>query len=523
MATMDEPAAESSRTPWLLFLALANFVALVGGAWFIGQRLGAVEQETARLAERPVRRAPTTPLEAEPPATPGMSGGEKRPPTDGTLLERFDKMSADLYDYYAEIKQDVYEINRTLKKTQSTLKAIEVRLRRPGSLAPGGLAPADQAPTAEVLAQYAKDAEAAGVKASPGRIEVRGFLNMSPNTSMPIEYFVTRWPELGHETLVHVVGLVDVTQEKATEQLKGLVTAMYKGMVVAGFQQGHPSGWEPIEGGKGARSDAEPKMRWVPPTGDVVHVGVRWTQRGTTHVARATDWVIDPSAGTVLPADAFRFTGSRRDEDYETGDEALSAELSGQVASVYRTANALLEIAVASNLRDDYAYNFRRIPKPLTLVLVRDDAPPSVQSSPELPRLDMLRDRTTATLTIVGGVRVGPNPERALTSPPVLVIPKEDGPAVEVPFRSGEGGGWTLQTDALRSAPEWFVKVKQEGLPGASPSGWWRSLTIEPLYVDLIFSKTPIETKGDGALPLEKVELTGQEPTGMGERPDGPK
>jgi hypothetical protein len=527
MATMDEPAPDS-RAPWLLFLALANFVALVGGAWFIGQRLNALEDTTARLSERPPRHVARAeepePSPAPAPAKKPAKGGDgkpdgKSPPTEGTLIERFDKVAADLYDYYADVTQHVYDMERTLKKLQSSVKAIELRMRRPGGVGPGGLAPADQAPTAEVLAQYAKDAEAAGVKATPGRVEVRGFLNISPNTSMPIEYFVTRWPELGHETLVHVVGPVDVTQPKATDALKGLVTAIYKGLVVAGFRQGQPSGWEPITGAKGAPppSEAQPTMKWVPPTGDVVYMGVRWHERGATHVARATDWVVDPGAKSVLPQDAFRFTGSRRDEDYESGDEALTAEMSGQVASVYRTANSLFEIALESNLRDDYAYNFKRIPKPVTLVLAPEGEKEST-ATPTSPRIDLLRDRATATLTIHGGVREGARPERPLTEAPVLLLPREEGGPLEVPFRKADGGGWTVTHDGLRTAPEWQVKVRLE-----AGGAWWHSASVEPLFLDLIFSKTPIQPEGDGARPLEPVVITGDEPTGMGERPQGPK
>src|SRR5207245_2800836 len=121
------------------------------------------------------------------------------------------------------------------------------------------------------------------------------------------------------ETLVHVIGPTDV-KDLSPERLKGLPTAVYKGMLAAGFTQGDSSRVE-----KG--TDGKPT--WIPPTGDVVHVGARYALGGRTHVARASDWVGDPSTGTVLPADSFRFTGSRRIEDSDTGDEAIAAEEGG--------------------------------------------------------------------------------------------------------------------------------------------------------------------------------------------------
>ena len=81
-------------------------------------------------------------------------------------------------------------------------------------------------------------------------------------------------------------------------------------------------------------------------------------------MARATDWVLDPIAESVLAPDCFKFTGSARAEDPDTGDEVLRAELQGLLISVWPTSAALVEVALESSRRNDFTYNFARIPKP---------------------------------------------------------------------------------------------------------------------------------------------------------------
>ena len=50
------------------------------------------------------------------------------------------------------------------------------------------------------------------------------------------------------------------------------------------------------------------------------------------------------------------------------------------------------------------------------------------------------------------------------------------------------------------------------------------SVGFQPLYLDLIFSKTPIVVQGDGALPVLPPELPADMPTGTGSaRPPGPR
>jgi hypothetical protein len=479
------PPAPPARAPWLAVLALANLGAVVVGAWLIDRRLTALESRPAAHAEPAPAPAPRPGAKPKP--------GE---PTLATLQADIEKLSSDTYEQYSDVMKDLQEIRRSTKQTASALRGLNQTLARPGAgTGAWRLHAPDQAPSAETLAQYAKDAEAAGVRVAPGRVEVRGFLNMSPNTSMPIEYFVTRWPESGHETLVHVVGNVDAGEDMTPDRLRGLVTAVYKGLVAAGFMQGKGSAWD------GDPNDPEKPPKWVPPTGDKVYLGIRYVLHGATHVARATDWVVDPRAKEVLPEDAFRFTGSLRVENFQTGDEELSAEEGGLVVSVYRNPNALVEIAVPSNLQDDYAYNFRRIPKPMILVTGKDG-----------PRLDATRDRNEGRITILGRVVDG-RPPVPLEEAPVLVLVLDEKETREVPFEKSAdpAGAWTARDEALSKGAEWKIRAKVDGATVTTTG-------VDPLYLDLVFSKTPIVPEGDGAKPVP-VEVTGDEPSGMGGAP----
>jgi hypothetical protein len=347
--------------------------------------------------------------------------------------------------------------------------------------APGfwGLPEPGRPPTADTLARYRQEAEAAAVTVADGRVEVRGFLNMSPNRSMPIEYFVTRWPESGHETLVHVVGGTDVA-DLTPDRLKGLPTAIYKGLLAAGFAQG--------EGSRVERGEDKDKPVWVPPTGDPVYVGVRYSLGGKTHVARATDWVGDPSTGRVLPEDAFRFTGSRRVEDPDTGDHALASEEGGLIVSVYPSVNAIVEIVVPSSFTNSYDYNYMRIPKPRAVTL-GDGA----------LRLDAVFDRAA------GSVRLTSVTDPRPSAPPDLILETAEGARV-VPTTATGDGSWTATAPELKGRlVEWKLRAK---VGDASYEGGG----FDPLYVDLVLSKTPIVPEGDGALPVLPIETPPPEP-----------
>ncbi len=474
----------NDRSPWMLALSTANLLVLLAGAFLIRTRLADLESTTdRRLAALEAQGRRTPPSAAKEPA-PGDEGG---PASLQDVSRKVGKLGDDLYDYYTEIMGDLHELKRTGKQTQSATRSVLQALAKDGQpLGTWGLAPPGDALGEPALAEYRNHAEMYGIKVSPGLVEVRGFLNMSPKTYMPIEYFVTRWPENGHETLVHVTGPVKVDGNLSADRLRGLPTAIYKALVVAGFKQGESTGMD--------ASDPE-HPKWVAPTGDTVYVGVRYALRGKTHVARATDWVVDPKAGGVLPEDCFRFTGSRRVEDFETGDEMLSSEASGLVVAVYERLPALVEIAAPSVLAGDYRYNFARIPKPVVIVLDRGAA-----------RLDAERARDTGTVRIHAIERAGA--WTPLPTAPTLLLDVEGGPPREVAFHKAEDGtSWDATDPAIKTALGWRVRCTVDGKPVESTG-------FEPLYLDLLFSKTPIVPEGDGALAIapipSDVEDTGE-------------
>jgi hypothetical protein len=373
------PAAGSEppppRTDGVLVGMLAAVILVVAGAsWLFDRRLRGIEE---RL------KAPPATAEAPPAAAaPAPADGDSpRPPTLKSLAADLQQLNDDTYQYYVDTSADLHEIKRWVKQVRNLVRAIGPSAGRPGVVGAWGLPELGRTPSAEVLARIKSEAEAFGVKVEDGRVEVPGFLNLAPNRAMPIEYFVTRWPVASHETLVHVHGSAKIS-ELTEERMLGLPTAVYKGLVAAGFTQGEGSRFEvPTEGEKPV---------WVPPTGDKVYVGVRYRLNDTTHVARATDWIVDPSKRAVLPEDSFRFTGSRRGEDPETGDEMLSAEQSGLLVSVYIAPAAIVEIAVPSNVNDDYQYNYARIPRPegegpLLLDLILSKTPIAVEGDGARP------------------------------------------------------------------------------------------------------------------------------------------
>jgi hypothetical protein len=527
-------------SPVAVSLWVAILVVLFAGLWLIDRRMSAVEDKVAEVASRPGSRResverihPTdiVPRGGEPgtrepePREPAPSPPATKPPPKragaattlddlwnqnawladdlgkrvadlssrlSELSKDVAKLSSDVYDYYIDDSKDLHELQRKVEQLRTILRNIGSQGSKAGGPIGSWGLPSLTAPTKDQVDRCRRDAEGAGVRVADGRVEVRGYLNMSPNRTMPIEYFVTRWPESGHETLVHVIGptpFPDLSQER----LKGLPTAIYKGLVAAGFQQG--------EGSRFEMEDDPRQAKWVPPTGDVVYLGLRYRLHGKTHLARATDWVVDPRAKAVLPADCWRFTGSRRIEDSDTGDEAIAAEDSGMVVSVYHDPRTIVEIADPSNLRDDYQYNVARIPKPTTML-----------AGDEGWRVDVVRDWEKGTLTVSpppDGERVA-KPAKA----PVLVIQTSAG-ETEVPFRAVEGrsDAWVATAEELKTpGHEWHVRMEVEG-KAVETTAW------EPLYLDLVFSKTPIVPEGDGAAPMEPVVVdTGVEP-GTGPAP----
>ncbi len=346
-----------------LSFALSALIVAIGGFFAVLGRLDTIEQRTR---EAPRGRPPGAVALDPAPARPG--GGREDPLESKDplvkldyLIDRLDETNEDLYEYGLDTGNDFHEMKREIRQLKNTLKQVIQGLAvGPGGLAKigWGLTPKG-APLDEATATaYTEEAEKFGITVKDGEVRVRGFLNMSPNVEMPIEYFITRYPHAGHETLVHLIGNKDLAElgEQPYTTLKGLSTALYKALLAAGFEQGEPTHPDP------ASDRRDP--RWILATGDTLYIGVRYVIDGEEHVALATDWVRDPNADSVLPPDAFRFTGSVRGEDPDTGDEILASELMGLLVSVWPTPQALAEVALSSAQWNNYTYNFSRIPKP---------------------------------------------------------------------------------------------------------------------------------------------------------------
>src|SRR5262245_9960024 len=461
----------TDRSPWLIALATANFILLVVLAFFVRSRVVSVEErlDTQDAAAAGGRRGEPTnarrdaqPVSAQPEdVSPARSPGQGREapseePKPGTLADviaRLQRISNDLYDHVQEDDSDHREFKRTLQQVSATVKKIHHSLSAPGT--PSGEWLFEKRNTAgkpvskETVEAYRRDAAGWGVSVDPvaGRAIVRGFLNMSPWTTMPIEYFITRYPESGHETLLHVVGPASLEEiNQSPDKLRGLPTAIYKGMVAAGFVEGECARFDPP-----APGDKDSKPKWVGPTGDDVYVGVRYTLGGQVHVARATDWVVDPDTKAVLPEMSFKFIGSQRQDDFQSGDEQVSAEAGGIIVSVYSNLHSLVEIALADNLENRYQYNHARIPKPAVLRLGKDG-----------PLLEGVRDRAKSSLTLKTIERDGkPSP---IESAPVLLGRTPNGDEVELAFKKNADGTWTVTSDALAKG-EWKVRADVDGKP----------------------------------------------------------
>ena len=346
-----------------LSFAVSALIVAIGGFFAVLSRLDGLERATRSESQgRP-------PALVGAPATRPLPAGGAEDPLESKdvlvkldyLIERLDETNEDLYEFGLDAGNDFHEMKREIRQLKNSLKQVVQGL----AVGPGGMsrigwgltpkgAPLDEA-TAKA---YTEEAGEFGIQVKPGEVRVRGFLNMSPNVEMPIEYFMTRFPHAGHETLVHLIGNKDLEElgEQPYTSLKGLSTALYKALLAAGFEQGEPTHPDPTSD----RRDP----RWILATGDTMYVGVRYELDGEEHVALATDWVRDPNADSVLPPDAFRFTGSVRGEDPDTGDEILASELMGLLVSVYPTPQALAEVALSSAQWNNYTYNFSRIPKP---------------------------------------------------------------------------------------------------------------------------------------------------------------
>ncbi|MDJ0975229.1 MAG: hypothetical protein QNJ98_12265 [Planctomycetota bacterium] len=383
-----------------LSFSVATFVAAVGMIFFLRQttdRLAQVEQAVEQIQTAPRGRPPgATPRGAPGDASPAVPANDALASKDALkkldhLIERMQQLEDDSYDTYNEIATDLLQIKKEIGRIKHTTRRIIKGLgsgATAGAFAPD-LPPADKPLDDAARRKLTDQAAQLGVLVEDGKVTVRGFLNLSPNTSMPIEYFIARFPEASHETLVHIVGnkTPEEVNQNPYQALSGLPTALYKGMLAAGFAEGKPGHPDPDA------NPQDPRPRWILPTGDTVYLYVKWMEGETEHVARATDWVIDPSTGNVLPQDCLKFTGSMRFEDPETGDPAILTEQSGLITSVWPNRSALVEVALASAAANNYQYNFARIPKPkeegqLMLELIFSRTPMEVKGDGARPAMD---------------------------------------------------------------------------------------------------------------------------------------
>jgi hypothetical protein len=341
-----------------LIVAIGGFFAVLGRLDDLRERVDARDRGGAARTDT-VRRDDDLPFEEASEEEPGPGDDPAR--QIAWLVEAVQRVQDDAYDYYSDTSSDLHALKREVGKIEGMLRKVVQGITGPGTAFPGvgwGLAARGEPLDDQVRQAYRAEAERHGVMVEEGRVTVRGFLNLSPDATMPIEYYMTRYPVLGHETLVHVVGKrsFEEIQEDPWGALQGLPTAIYKGMIVAGFREGEAAHPDP---------ESDPRNpTWVLATGDVVHVYARWDEEDGPRLAPASDWVIeDPESGATIPPGSFRFTGSQRAEDRETGEEVLTAELSGVVVSVWPSRSALVEVALESALTNSYAYNFSKIPK----------------------------------------------------------------------------------------------------------------------------------------------------------------
>ena len=367
-----------------LSFSVATFIAAIGLLFFLSD----VRNRVAHLErEHP---APATPADTPAPKpAPGPAGGADAPidplatqdPVKKLdwIIGKLEEIDTRVYEGVVDLESELYQQKREVDKIKVLARRLLDGLRQSGDY-PGlqSSLPEPRKPlTIEQRKEYKAEAERWGIQVEDGQVVARALLNGAQDKAYPVEYFMTRFPEAGHETLVHLMGKATLEDfaEPPYPNLQGLSTALYKALLAAGFEQGegsHPEG-EP-------KAPGEP-VPWVMASGDTVYMVARWTDdEGQVQRARATDWVLDPETKSTLPEDCFKFTGSARVEHRETGDEMLLAEARGFIVSVYPDRAAMIEVALESAARNNYAYNWSRLPshdgsKPFYIDLIFSKTP----------------------------------------------------------------------------------------------------------------------------------------------------
>lgn len=343
-----------------LSFSVATFIAAIGLLFFLSEvrtRLARVERELqAREAPAP---EPVKPAASEAPADP-LATRDVQKKLDW-LIEKLEEVHTQVYEGVIDLESEMYQVRQDLGRVKVRVSRILDGLRASGDFAgfQSSLPEPEKPLSVEQRKEYKAEAQRFGIKVKEGLVIARGLLNGEQDRAYPIEYLMTRYPEAGHETLLHLLGNATLEDwaEPPFPSLSGLVTALYKGLLAAGFTQGKPS-----------HPEREPKeafeqVPWVLASGDAVYMYVRWKDaEGKTVLARATDWMLDPKTKGVLPEDCFKFTGSMRVEHRETGDELLLSEARGFVVSAYPDTAALIEVALQSVIGGHLAYNWSRLP-----------------------------------------------------------------------------------------------------------------------------------------------------------------
>lgn len=348
-----------------LSFTVATFIAAIGLLFFLSD-----VRNRVRKLERDVQGQSAAADAAKPkPAARRGSGDQAQPLATKDVTKKLDWMIQKLEEVHTQVYEGVIDLESEMYQMRQDLKGVRARVARilDGLRASGDFPgfqsslPQPQTPlTMEQRKAYQAEAKQWGMVVRDGLVMARGLLNGEQDRAYPIEYFMTRYPEAGHETLVHLLGTarLDDWAEPPFPRLNGLATVLYKSLLAAGFTQG-----------KYGHPEREPKepfedVPWVPATGDAVYMYMRWYDAdGTAVFARATDWMLDPKTKSVLPEDCFRFTGSMRVEHRETGDEMLLSEGTGFVVSAYPDRSAMIEVALPNVGRGHLLYNWSRLPK----------------------------------------------------------------------------------------------------------------------------------------------------------------
>lgn len=364
-----------------LSFSVATFIAALGALLFLGElrtRLSAVEVElkggaASAGAAAPVKDRPVADATQDPLAT--KDALEKL----DWMVKKLEEVHTQVYEGVIDLESEMYQLRQEMTRMKVRVTRILEGLRSSGNFAgfESGLPDVKAPLTIEQRKEFKAAAERWGMQVREGIVVTRGLLNGEQDRAYPIEYLMTRFPEAGHETLLHLLGNVRIEDfaEPPYPDMGGVVTALYKALLGAGFEQG--------EFGHPEREPTEPfeSVPWVLATGDAVHMYVRWKNAdGSFGFARATDWMLDPATKAELPADCFKFTGSMRVEHRETGDEMLLAEGHGFVVSAYPDRRAIIEVAVPSVTTSHLAYNWTRLPQhtpgqPFLVDLVFSKAP----------------------------------------------------------------------------------------------------------------------------------------------------